>query len=369
IKDWIVDRKNNVMSNAEVNVIGLMISDVSYFSQGIQWQQPGAMQPASVISRVSSTFGIDQVSLYFATGIVGNFEKITMMDDGLHNDSASGDGIYGAEIPGMPGGQWVRYYIEATAANTARTVTYMPAGAEHNVFVYLIIPGMASDTSVVINEVMASNTTTATDSSGQFDDWIELFNTSGNAVDLSGYFLTDNDYNFIKWEFPAGTIIPPNDYLIVWADEDATQAGLHCNFKLSSAGEHLLLLNPNRDIVDEVTFGQQVTDQGYARVPNGTGNFVIQMPTISYNNNLSTDLISISSPVNGISLAPNPANDQVRINVSQIDNSLIELMDNTGRVVLRQNFKESTILNTSELATGMYFVRCGPASTRLVVQH
>ncbi|MBP6333988.1 MAG: CotH kinase family protein, partial [Bacteroidia bacterium] len=96
LKDWIVDRKNNVMSNAEVNVIGPMISDVSYFSQGIQWQQPGAMQPASVISRVSSTFGIDQVSLYFATGIVGNFEKITMMDDGLHNDSASGDGIYGA---------------------------------------------------------------------------------------------------------------------------------------------------------------------------------------------------------------------------------------------------------------------------------
>ena len=38
------------------------------------------------------------------------------------------------------------------------------------------------------------------------------------------------------------------------------------------------------NIVDGFTFGEQETDMGYARVPNGTGDFTIQYPTFSSNN-------------------------------------------------------------------------------------
>jgi hypothetical protein len=369
LKTWVINRRNYLMNNTEVNVIGPDISNVSYISQGVQWQQPVVNEPVSVQARADHASGIDHLNLYYATGIVGNFEKTLMFDDGLHNDSSSGDGIYGGVIPGLPGGNWVRYYIEAVADNSVNTVSYMPAGAEHNVFVYLIRPGMATDTSVVINEVMASNTTTATDSSGQYDDWIELYNKSSLPVDLSGYYLSDNDYNFIKWQFPSGTILQPNDYLIVWADEDGGQAGLHCNFKLSSAGEHLMLLNPNREIVDQVSFGQQVTDQGLARVPNGTGAFVIQTPTFRYNNNLSTDLVSVTSAVNALSVSPNPANSLVRIFSNDISQSTLEIFDRTGRLVSSQRFNGNLVVNTEDLSNGLYFVRCGPANSRLIIQH
>ncbi len=369
LKTWLVNRKNNLMNNSEVNVAGPSINSASYISQGVQWQQPVINEPVTVISNVSSASGIDHVNLYYATGIVGNFMKTLMYDDGLHNDSSAGDGIYAGEIPALPGSTWVRYYIEAVAGNTAKTVSFLPVGAEHNVFVYLIQPGFSSDSSIVINEVMSSNTTTIPDSSGQFDDWIELFNRSNTPVDLSGYYLSDNNYNYIKWEFPSGIVIQPNDYLIVWADEDQSQAGLHCNFKLSSAGEHLMLLNSSREIVDQVTFGQQLTDMGLARVPNGSGPFVIQMPTPSYSNNLSTDLISISSPVNAISVSPNPATNYVRLHSSSTESSNLEIFDGTGRLVFTKAFNGSIEINTSGFANGIYFVRSGVANSRFIVKH
>ena len=133
---------------------------------------------------------------------------------------------------------------------------------------------------------MAINQSTITDSAGQYEDWIELYNNGSQAVDLSGYWLTDNAFNLRKWQMPAGTTILPNEYLIIWADEDGGQGDYHCNFKLSASGEDLLLINPSGQLVDEVVFGQQTADQGYARVPNGTGPFVIQDPTFGANNNL-----------------------------------------------------------------------------------
>ena len=44
------------------------------------------------------------------------------------------------------------------------------------------------------------------------------------------------------------------------------------------------------NIVDGFIFGEQETDMGYARLPNGTGNFVIQHSTFGFNNNLASSI-------------------------------------------------------------------------------
>lgn len=134
---------------------------------------------------------------------------------------------------------------------------------------------------VVINELMASNSSTVADQDGEYDDWVELYNMGGSAYDLSGHFLTDNHKRKTKWRFPAGTSIAGNGFLIVWCDGDTLQAGLHTNFSLSAAGEELLLVSPEGTVLDEVYFGPQVTDRSYARVPDGTGPFSIQPPTFN----------------------------------------------------------------------------------------
>ena len=138
------------------------------------------------------------------------------------------------------------------AYDSKHTVSYDPSGAEHDIYTYLTIPSLATDTSVVINEIMAANISTATDSSGEYEDWIELYNNSIFAKDVSGYYLTDDTINLIKWKVPSGTIIQPNEYLIVWADDDRSDGIYHTNFKLNNNGDNLLLLNTNREIVNEL---------------------------------------------------------------------------------------------------------------------
>jgi hypothetical protein len=140
------------------------------------------------------------------------------------------------------------------------------------------------DKTVVINELMAVNSTTVADQDGEYDDWIELFNLTSDEIDLSGYYLTDSKKKLTKWKFPEGTSITGAGYLIVWADEDTTQVGLHANYKLSSLGERVILLTPELEIMDKVEFGSQPNELAYARVPNGTGGFVWQSATFNYQN-------------------------------------------------------------------------------------
>lgn len=144
-------------------------------------------------------------------------------------------------------------------------------------------PGVA-DIDVVINELMASNSETVADQDDQYDDWIELYNLSASEADLSGYYLSDNDNNLTRWRFPDGTVIAGNGYLIVWADSDLGQDGLHADFKLSADGEELYLVTPDLEIGDEVTFDAQVGEVSYSRSPNGTGSFIWTAPTFNASN-------------------------------------------------------------------------------------
>ena len=138
---------------------------------------------------------------------------------------------------------------------------------------------------VVLNELLPVNSTVAADQDGEYDDWIELYNMSGSAVDLSGYYLSDSKDHFSKWQFPAGTTIAAGGYLIIWADDQAAQAGLHANFKLSSQGEEVLLSSPAGDLLDKVIYTGQTQEISYARNPDGTGSFVWQTPTYNSTNN------------------------------------------------------------------------------------
>lgn len=99
-------------------------------------------------------------------------------------------------------------------------------------------------TGVVISEFMASNGSILTDEDGEFSDWIELHNTGDEPVSLNGWFLTDNDNNLTKWQFPDVTI-NADSYLVVFADDKDRRvpgSNLHTNFKLGAEGEFLGLV-------------------------------------------------------------------------------------------------------------------------------
>src|SRR5678815_5516292 len=64
-----------------------------------------------------------------------------------------------------------------------------------------------------INEVQAENLTGLTDNNGEREPWIELVNTSTNAVSLQGLYLSPNYTNLLQWAFPAGASIGPTQFL------------------------------------------------------------------------------------------------------------------------------------------------------------
>lgn len=140
------------------------------------------------------------------------------------------------------------------------------------------------DPTIIINELMPKNTSTAADEYGEYDDWIELYNLTSSAIDLSGFYLSDTKKDISKWKFPEKTSIAANGYLIIWADKDTLEGSLHANFKLSAEGEVAILSNPQKTVLDKVSFPGQTLELSYSRVPNGTGNFKWQTPTFNRSN-------------------------------------------------------------------------------------
>ncbi len=133
--------------------------------------------------------------------------------------------------------------------------------------------GYGQDVSLVINEVMASNSSTKADPQGQYDDWIEIYNYGDMPVDAGGLYLTDNPGNPTKWQIPANepavTTVTPQGYLLIWADGDIEDEGLHADFKLSADGESVCLFDiDGTSLLDSITFPQLPSDVSYGRYPD-----------------------------------------------------------------------------------------------------
>jgi len=132
---------------------------------------------------------------------------------------------------------------------------------------------------VVINEWMADNTGPsgfADPADGLFQDWFELFNPNESAVNLGGFYLTDNLANRTKFLIPSNTVIAARGFLVVWADENGGQNALtntdhlHASFKLNNGGEALGLFAPDGISPQHtVTFGTQFLNVSQGLFPDG----------------------------------------------------------------------------------------------------
>lgn len=157
-----------------------------------------------------------------------------------------------------------------------------------------LVAGSAGAQSLVINEVLASNSSFDYDDFFQFEDWIEIYNT-GSILNLEGYHLSDDPDTLDKWVFPSSnpglTTILPGGHMRIWCDDDEQQGEDHTNFKLSSEGETVFLVEPDgQTIVDSITFGLAQTDISYGRSCDGCADWVyFNVPTPDAPNS-ATDL-------------------------------------------------------------------------------
>jgi len=212
------------------------------------------------------------VVLWFADGKNEPYNQVAM-----HPDGQGVSGVFAANIPAQLAGKKIRYYVEARSGGADMTSDFYPAHAEAKPLTFRVKAPKANQSVLRINEVVSENQTAGKDPQGDYDDYIEIANTSDSEIDLSGKFLTDNKKIPRKWKFPKDTKIKAGGRLVVWADEDGkAEKGLHANFKLAKGGETIQLIDSDKDgnlILDEVEFAKLDPDSAFRRLPDGKGEF------------------------------------------------------------------------------------------------
>ncbi|MBN1184030.1 MAG: CotH kinase family protein [Bacteroidales bacterium] len=104
------------------------------------------------------------------------------------------------------------------------------------------------------------NDSTILDEYGESDDWIELYNTGIDTVNLNGWVITDDISGLYRYKLSAEgneLKVAPNSYILLWADNDIQQGANHIGIKLSGNGEEIGLLDTNGYLTDYVIFPDQ----------------------------------------------------------------------------------------------------------------
>jgi len=109
---------------------------------------------------------------------------------------------------------------------------------------------------IVFNEVLASP-----EGPDEENEWIEIYNQNDFEVNLTNWQIQDKEGNTSSFVFPNMTIIKPKGYLVF--SRPTTK------ITLNNTGDQLTLLNPNKEIVDTITYKKSPTGKSYNRTNNG----------------------------------------------------------------------------------------------------
>ncbi len=313
---------------------------------------PAFLSQLTITASIPNISSNNFVFLGYRDHKVKAFTKLTMYDDGQHNDGAAGDKVFGATI--TVSSAKMEYYVYAEDL-TSDIGAFSPARAEYEFYSINATLPTITNRDVTLNEFLSWNTTGITDFDGQLEDWIELKNNTSSPISMEGLFLSDTLGNRQKWSFPKQTVIPANGRLLVWCDEDGEQGGLHANFKLDDAGERILLVNANNTTMDSTVFGQMFANLSTARCADGTGPFLsARTPTPLALNSCPSAQQELTSQ---ISIYPNPGNEVFSV-VSDQPISSISIYQLTGQMIRKISAGNVQRMDVSmeNLPSGLYLI-------------
>lgn len=128
----------------------------------------------------------------------------------------------------------------------------------------------------VVSEILASNQAVLADPEGEFDDWVEIYNSEGTDLDLRGYFFSDDPEEPTKWRIAGeeAVMVPAGGYLLLWLDGDTEAGPTHLPFRLKAKGDFFLLTAPDGvTALEEIALPLQHADISYGRTTGGGETF------------------------------------------------------------------------------------------------
>ena len=252
---------------------------------------------------------------------------------------------------------------------------------------------------IVINEVSAGNSIYINDFFKK-DDWIELYNTTDEDIDLAGICITDRRDNPAKWQITtatksdpsvhskASTIIPAHGYKLIWCGDrykniTAENTQIHANFKLSnSATEQLYVAIGKYDAdkkqyewVDSLPYRVMNGDQTVGRFPDGgTQTYLMSLPTIDKQNTITSYAKEYIIPVDptGINSLAEEGGDRsgslsvryyggnLYISSEEAGSVTVSIYGMSGALLDRRQISVSgghAVMNVSGMTDGLYVAR------------
>lgn len=127
-----------------------------------------------------------------------------------------------------------------------------------------------------LNEIQPVNVAGIVDGQGEHHPWVEVYNSGSAPVRLDPYFLSDlAPAAPARWPFPAGAVLAPGAYALVWLDarpDQSTSAEWHASFRPGAPDGALALAQtiPGRTrITDYLRYTNIGPDVAYGDLPNG----------------------------------------------------------------------------------------------------
>ena len=152
---------------------------------------------------------------------------------------------------------------------------------------------LAAEGPLVINEVMVANFLDNYLNVTGNRDWVEIKNVSAETVNLSNYYLSDSDDDYLLWQLPDRELAPGAVTLII-CDSDGPQRGDRypcAPFSLDSTSEHLFLSDSSH-VVDSAYLRDIPCECSYGRMDGENGFFYFTSPTPGYNNGTGSRRVS-----------------------------------------------------------------------------
>ncbi len=214
----------------------------------------------------------------------------------VHNNSGSSSDIYfDCEL--------LHATTDVTGSIVSEEPEYVPTGNATLIAVYepfteeelaqednrpVRINELSADNSIYVNEYYKKN------------DWIELYNTTDNPIDVAGMYLSDNLDEPTKYMIEGNgvnTVIEPYSYLVIWPDKLMTFTQLHAPFKLAAEGGYVTLTDADCTWRDILYYEPHLGIESVGLYPDGGRDvYVMTTPTIAETNVINSYAAWLEQP-------------------------------------------------------------------------
>ena len=201
-----------------------------------------------------------------------------------------------------------------------------------------------------INEISAENRIYV-DNKSKYEDWVEIYNSSQNDIDLAGYYISNDRSDLTRFQFTNNEnnnslIVPANGRVIVWCSTKTSRGDLHTNFELDGMGGEVILsheVDTDIEIIDEVTFPTLTETSSFGRYPDG-GIYLTTFYRPTFNlpnlNSIHDDMFSY---IEEVPLVPTG----IENNIANRNEPLIYKIDSSTIFIETKGFHNLTIVTVN----------------------